>query len=398
MTELDDPVRLVKTGNPLAQRPVLAMGVLCGVVLVIAIAMGREGAREATQEEADEVSNAVLAPADEAAEEAIRGLQHRDQALYEQPLSGPELSESHDFPVDRYPSPRSDVDPSRTEEALRQALTASSRIEMRRSETMGDLPAPSEPYSDGDRHGLASDPRLAELEALRQLTAGHDQPRYAQKAKFIRHGAEDWPSGYLKGTRQGPLTRYELKAGAVIPAVMISGINSDLPGQILAQVAEDIFDTATGRNLVIPQGSKLVGTYDNEVAYAQKRALVIWTKIVYPDASQLELEGMPGADTSGYAGFKDKVNRHVARRVGAALLLTVFNLGAELTRQAGQTVRGFQTQSAVTAAVGQSVAELGREMVEKESEVPNTLQIRPGYRFHVMVNKDIAFRSPYRRW
>jgi len=204
-----------------------------------------------------------------------------------------------------------------------------------------------------------------------------------------RHGAEDWPSGYLEKTRQGPLTRYELKSGAVIPAVMISGINSDLPGQILAQVSEDVYDTATGRYLVVPQGSKLVGTYDNEVAYAQKRALVIWTKIVYPDAS--------GADPAGYAGFKDKVNRHVARRIGAALLLTVFNLGAELTRQAGETARGFQTQSAVTAAVGQSVAELGREMVEKESEVPNTLQIRPGYRFNVMVNRDIAFQSPYPR-
>ena len=145
-------------------------------------------------------------------------------------------------------------------------------------------------------------------------------------------------------------------------------------------------------------GGRVIGQVElNEVAFAQKRALVIWTKIIYPDASELELEGMPGADPAGYAGFKDKVNRHVARRIGAALLLTVFNLGAELTRQAGQTARGFQTESAVTAAVGQSVAELGREMVEKESEVPNTLQIRPGYRFHVMVNKDIAFKSPYPR-
>jgi type IV secretion system protein VirB10 len=397
MTELDDPVRLVKTGNPLAQRPVLAAGVLCGVLLVVAIAQGREGAREAAEEETDEVSDVALAPADKAAEEAIRGLQHRERALYEQPLSGPELSESHDFPVDRYLSPRSDVDPSRAEEALRQALTASSKIDVQRRERVGDLPVAGEPsFGEASSH-LGGGLRSAELEALRELAGGRDQPKYAQKANFIRHGAEDWPGGYLKGTRQAPLTRYELKAGAVIPAVMISGINSDLPGQILAQVAEDVYDTATGRFLVIPQGSKLVGTYDNEVAFAQRRALVIWTKIIYPDASQLELEGMPGANPSGYAGFRDKVNRHVARRIGAALLLTLFSLGAELTRQAGQTARGFQTQSAVTAAVGQSVAELGREMVEKESEVPNTLQIRPGYRFHVMVNKDIAFRSPYRR-
>jgi len=397
MTELDDPVRLVKKGNPLAQRPVLAVGVLCGVLLIVGIAMGRDGVRDADQEEVAQGPDATLAPADHAAEEAIRGLQDRERALYEQPLAGPELSESEDFPVDRYFSSRSEVDPSRAEETLRQALTASSKIEMQDFERIDDSAPPAEPSFGEDGSHLGGDPRLAELEALRELAGGRDQPKYAQKANFIRHGAEDWPSGYLQGTRQGPLTRYELKAGAVIPAVMISGINSDLPGQILAQVSENIYDTATGRYLVIRQGSKLVGTYDNEVAFAQKRALVIWTKIVYPDASELELEGMPGADPAGYAGFKDKVNRHVARRIGAALLLTVFNLGAELTRQAGQTLRGFQTQSAVTAAVGQSVAELGREMVEKESEVPNTIQIRPGYRFNVMVNKDIAFKSPYPR-
>jgi type IV secretion system protein VirB10 len=350
MTELDDPVRLVKKGNPLAQRPVLAVGVICGVLLIVGIAMGRDGVRDADQEEVAQGPDATLAPADNAAEEAIRGLQDWERALYEQPLAGPELSESEDFPVDRYFSSRSEVDPSRAEETLRQALTASSKIEMQDFTRIDDSAPPPEPSFGEDGSHLGGDPRLAELEALRELAGGRDQPKYAQKANFIRHGAEDWPSGYLQGTRQGPLTRYELKAGAVIPAVMISGINSDLPGQILAQVAEDVYDTATGRYLVIPQGSKLVGTYDNEVAFAQKRALVIWTKIIYPDASQLELEGMP-----------------------------------------------FQTESAVTAAVGQSVAELGREMVEKESEVPNTLQIRPGYRFNVMVKRDIAFKSPYPR-
>jgi type IV secretion system protein VirB10 len=397
MTELDDPVRLVKKGNPLSQRPVLAVGVVCGVLLIAAIAMGREGARNAKQDEAAHGSDVTLAPADRAAEEAIRGLQDRARALYEQPLTGPELSESNNFPVGPHLNPRSAVDPSRAEEALRQALTASSKIELQHRERIDDSAQPAGPYFGEDSSHLGGSPRLAELEALRALAGGRDQPKYAQKANFIRHGAKDWPSGYLQGTRQAPLTRYELKAGGVIPAVMISGINSDLPGQILAQVSADVYDTATGRYLVIPQGSKLVGTYDNEVAFAQKRALVIWTKIVYPDASQLELEGMPGADPAGYAGFKDKVKRHVARRIGAALLLTVFNLGAELTRQASETAQGFQTQSAVTAAVGQSVAELGREMVEKESEVPNTLQIRPGYRFNVMVNKDIAFKSPYPR-
>jgi type IV secretion system protein VirB10 len=232
---------------------------------------------------------------------------------------------------------------------------------------------------------------------LTALTGERDQPKYAQKAHFIRHGAEEWPSGTLQSGRQKPQTPYELKTGSVIPAIMISGINSDLPGQILAQVSEDIYDTATGRHLLIPQGSKVVGTYDNEVAFAQNRALVIWTKLIFPDASQVELEGMPGADPAGYAGFRDKVNRHVGRRIGAALMMTVFNLAFEVTRRQSESPVGFQPQSAVTAAVGQSISELGKQMVEREMDVPNTLEIRPGYRFNVMVNKDIAFQSPYRR-
>ena len=158
------------------------------------------------------VSDVTLAPADKAAEEAIRGLQDRERALYEQPLTGPELSGSDDFPVEPYLSPRSEVDPSRAEEALRQALTSSSKIEMQHRERIDDSAPPAEPYFGEESSHLGGGLRSAELEALRELAGGRDQPKYAQKANFIRHGAEDWPSGYLKGTRQGPLTRYELKS------------------------------------------------------------------------------------------------------------------------------------------------------------------------------------------
>ena len=391
MTEIDDdPVALQKSTHPLAQRPLLVAVAACSALLIGAIGLARSGANEATTEPESESDRGVLGPADQAAEEVIRGMQEQEAPLYEQALEGPDLK-APEWPAYEAP-PLAQIEKSAAEEQLEQALVAPSRIDFTTPGLSPGTTAPIEP--DAPPAPELASPAWPSLEGL---MGERDQPKYAQKANFIRHGAEEWPSGTLPSGRQAPRTPYELKTGSVIPATMISGINSDLPGQILAQVSEDIYDTATGRHLVIPQGSKLVGTYDNEVAFAQKRALVIWTKIIYPDASQLELEGMPGADPAGYTGFKDKVNRHVARRIGAALLLTVFNLGAELTRQAGQTARGFQTESAVTAAVGQSVAELGREMVEKESEVPNTLQIRPGYRFHVMVNKDIAFRSPYLR-
>jgi len=174
MTELDDPMRLVKRGNPLAERPVLAVGVLCGVFLIGAIAMGRQGASDMKQNEVAQEPDATLAPADKAAEDAIRGLQDRERPLYEQPLTGPELSESPDFPVDRYLSSQSEVDPSRADEALRHALTASSKIEMQHLERVGDSAPRAEPYFGEDSSHLGGGLRSAELEALRELAVDRD--------------------------------------------------------------------------------------------------------------------------------------------------------------------------------------------------------------------------------
>jgi type IV secretory pathway VirB10-like protein len=387
MTEVDsDPVALHKSSHPLAQRPLLAAVALCSALLIGAIAMARSGAEHATEESKPDPHPIALGPADQAAEEVIRGMQKEEMPLYEQALDGPGLE------APPYEPPLARIEKTPAREQLEQALIAPSRIEFQTQTSFQAAPASHTPEpSEAPDLGYPAWP------SLEGLTGEKDQPKYAQKAHFIRHGAEEWPGGYLQDGRKNPLTRYELKTGSVIPAVMISGINSDLPGQILAQVSEDIYDTATGRHLLIPQGSKVVGTYDNEVAFAQNRALVVWTKLIFPDASQVNLEGMPGADPSGYAGFRDKVNRHVGRRIGAALMMSVFNFAYEASRQQTQGPVGFQPESAVTAAVGQSIAELGKQMVEREMDVPNTLEIRPGYRFNVMVNKDIAFQSPYRR-
>ena len=388
MTEVDsDPVALQKRSHPLAQRPLLAAVVVCSALVIGAIAMARSGAEHATEQSETDLEPVALGPADQAAEEVIRGLQEEELPLYEQPLDGPPLE------IPPYaPPPLAQIDKTGAEEQLEQALVAPSRVEFQ-------VPGPSQVPRSKETGEPVDAPDLGypAWPDLSALTGDKDQPKYAQKAHFIRHGAEEWPSGTLQEDRKEPRTRYTLKTGSVIAATMISGINSDLPGQILAQVSEDIYDTATGRHLLIPQGSKVVGTYDNEVAFAQNRALVVWTKLIFPDASEVDLEGMPGADPSGYAGFRDKVNRHVGRRIGAALMMTVFNFAYEATRRETQGPVGFQPESAVTAAVGQSIAELGKQMVEREMDVPNTLEIRPGYRFHVMVNKDIAFQSPYRR-
>ncbi len=152
----------------------------------------------------------------------------------------------------------------------------------------------------------------------------------AAKNAFLKKSADQ--DDYLGNTREMPKSAFEVKAGTIIPGVMISGINSDLPGQILAQVGESVYDTATGEYLLIPQGSKLVGTYSSEVTLGQKRVLVAWKRIIFPDASSLNIEAMAGADQAGYAGFADKINNHYGRIFFSAGMLSIFASGVQLSQ------------------------------------------------------------------
>lgn len=183
----------------------------------------------------------------------------------------------------------------------------------------------------------------------------------------------------------------EIKAGTVIPGVMISGLNSDLPGQIMAQVRENVYDSATGQSLLIPAGARLVGTYDSNVTLGQKRALVGWQRIIYPDGSSISLDRMPGADVGGYAGFNDKVNNHYWRIFGNALMLSVFSAGIQLSQPQtnASTYGGLDSQQILTQELGRQFGQLGIEMARRNMNIQPTLEIRPGYQFNVMVTKDI---------
>ena len=146
---------------------------------------------------------------------------------------------------------------------------------------------------------------------------------------------------------------------------------SDLPGQILGQVSENVYDTATGRYILIPQGAKLVGTYDNAVTTGQERVLVAWTRIIYPDASSIDLGKMPGTDASGYAGFHDKVDNHFWKMFSNALLLSVFSAGVQIS-QGGQNsgTDGLTPQQTIAAGLGQQLGEFGEELARRNSPDP----------------------------
>jgi type IV secretion system protein VirB10 len=195
---------------------------------------------------------------------------------------------------------------------------------------------------------------------------------------------------YLLHTRIKAVSPYEVKAGTVIPSVMLGGVNSNLPGQITAQVAQNVYDTATGQYLLIPQGTKLVGNYDHQVVTGQSRVLVIWNRLIYPDASSVNLVGMPGSDQSGYAGFKGKTNNHFWPTFRNALMLSAITAGVQLSQP--RTQQGdfsYSSQQMAAGALGQQMAQLGMATVGRGFSQAPTLTIRPGYVFNVMINKDI---------
>lgn len=224
-----------------------------------------------------------------------------------------------------------------------------------------------------------------------QPSAGNSPGSYGQ---FAGSGGDRWR---LDSRLQAPRTPFELRAGFVIPALLISGINSDLPGQIMAQVSQDVYDTPTGKYLLIPQGSRLVGTYSSQVAFGQSRVLIAWQRIVFPDGKALDIGAMPGADSAGYAGFKDKVNNHYFRLFGTAVLMSAVVAGVSLSQANYDSVNSNRqnARDALSEALGQQLGQAMAQLLMKNLNVSPTLEIRPGYRFNIIVTKDLTFGKPY---
>ena len=209
-----------------------------------------------------------------------------------------------------------------------------------------------------------------------------------QKREFLN--LDDGGSPYLKHTRMPALSPYELKAGSIIPGVMITGVNSELPGQIVGQVSQNVYSSAAGRRyLLIPAGSKTVGSYDSNIVAGQQRILVAWNRIIFQDGSSLSLDGMPGADQSGFAGFKEKVDNHYWRTFGHAAMLSLFSAGIQLSQPRGAVTGTYNSQQIMAAALGQQLGQLGMQIARRNLNIQPTLEISPGFQFSIMVTKDI---------
>lgn len=198
---------------------------------------------------------------------------------------------------------------------------------------------------------------------------------------------------YLAAQKAPQQIPFEIKTGTVIPGVMITGINSDLPGKIKAQVSENVYDTATGRYMLIPQGTTLIGDYSSNVIYGQSRVLIAWNRLVFPDGHVLNIGNMNGIDKGGYAGFTDQVNNHYWRIFTAAGLMSAITGGIAASANNSSTLPGQQTTSdAMVAAAIQQFGAVGTKMVEKGLDIAPTLEIRPGYKFSIFITKDLKLQ------
>jgi type IV secretion system protein TrbI len=200
------------------------------------------------------------------------------------------------------------------------------------------------------------------------------------------------------GTRAGgtllpPPSPYAVMAGTVISAALVTGIKSDLPGKIIATVTEPVYDPLTGKSTLIPQGSRLLGEYDSQVAFGQRRVLVVWTRLILPDTSSISLDRLPAVDEAGYAGLEDDVDWHWSRVFAGAAVSTLIGVGAELAAPDRQSGEG-RIVLATRDSVQDSVNQVGQELTRRNLNVQPTLTERPGLPLRVIVNRDLILR-PY---
>lgn len=249
-------------------------------------------------------------------------------------------------------------------------------------------PTPSTANTDLTALTPAASERLkAQIDGAVPSIDATDQNR---KLAFLKAGPEK--EIYNPHSAQKPVSPYQLLAGTIIPASLVTGLNADLPGFVIAQVTEHVYDTVSGRHLLVPQGSRLIGRYDSVVAYGQERALVVWQRIIRPDGSSIVIDNLPATDTAGYAGLVDVVDLKTWRLLKGIGLATVLGVGSSLAF--GQGSGDSDIIRALRESTGQTTNRAGQRLIERELNVQPTLTVRPGWPLRIVVHKDIIL-TPY---
>ena len=266
-------------------------------------------------------------------------------------------------------------------------------------------------HSEGPYEQWAQQKYMKALESPQVVSAFHNSalelPQARSQGTGSIAGSNDPSAPSALRVHPAP-SPYTVTAGNVIPALLVSGINSDLPGPIIAQVRENVFDSATGRFLLVPQGTKLLGSYQNASGSGQQRVQIGWQRLIFPDTSSIDIAGMPGADASGYAGFSDQVDNQYLRTFGTALLMSTISAGqmvGQIASFGSGTYSPYDyappsqfamSAEAAGAGVSGQLGQIGQESLQQGMNSAPTLTIRPGYQFNVIVTQDLVMPGPYK--
>ncbi len=289
--------------------------------------------------------------------------------------------------------PQSDFRPNPEQEAARAARMREAAMaeEAARAPVFFSLQAGANPAQQSvgrTQPGAPIGSELLALAAAQQAPAGYgasaDANLQTRKIEFASQQPDQ--DIYNAQNIEDPVSPYQVMAGTLIPASLITGINSDLPGTIIAQVTQPVYDTVSGRHLLIPQGSRLLGRYQSEVSFGQDRALVIWDRLIFPNGSSIQISA-PGADVQGFAGLGDRTDHHWDRVFVAAGLATIMGIGAELGSDDDDEIA-----QAIRDGAGQSFNQAGQRVVDRNLSIQPTITVRPGWPVRVIVTRDLILR------
>jgi type IV secretion system protein TrbI len=271
-------------------------------------------------------------------------------------------------------------------EAERQRLLAEQR-KVREAGVMMSLA--QSPGASVNPIGVGGDVAIATgTEAKSEPALDPERDPNAQTRKIAFAGAKSDDDVINPHRIQNAPSPFTLSAGSVIAGSLITGLNSDLPGFVTAQVTENVYDSPTGRILLLPQGSRLVGNYDSVVAFGQSRALLVWQRIIMPDGSSIQIDNAPAIDASGYAGLSDTVDRHTWQLIKGVALSTLLGVGTELTFGANES----DLVRALRESTQQNASQAGQQLVTKNLAIQPTIKVRPGFPLRIVVHKDLVLR------
>ncbi len=236
--------------------------------------------------------------------------------------------------------------------------------------------------------GSPANPVSSLLGALTNATSTDVKSDADRKVAFMDRASDTQVVSDARLT--APASPYLLSTGSVIPAALITGLRSDIPGQVLAQVTQDVRDSVNGRYLLIPRGSRLIGQYDNAISFGQSRILLVWNRLILPNGSSLVLDKLSAADAGGYAGLQDRTDYHWAAIVNAAAVSTLLGIGT----QSGDPQSDSALVRAIRDGAGDSINRAGQQIVERQLNVQPTITIRPGMPVRVILSRDLVL-EPY---